>query len=82
MIDALSPAVKALEEGQDEDDLMAFEAATKAAEEGAMNTMSLKAKAGRASYVGESELKHPDPGAHAVGIIFRALFEGYKITRK
>ena len=42
----------------------------------------MKASAGRASYVAESELKYPDPGAHAIGIIMRAVFEAYKITSK
>merc|ERR1712226_1842119 len=61
-------------------DLEAFEAATCAAEKGASDTLGLKAKAGRASYVDAKELKHPDPGAHAVGIIMRALYQGYKLV--
>ena len=44
-------------------------------EKGASDTLGLKAKAGRASYVDANELKHPDPGAHAVGIIMRALYQ-------
>ena len=56
-----------------------FEKATQAAEQGAIDTTKMKASAGRASYVAESELKYPDPGAHAIGIIMRAVFEGYKI---
>ena len=56
-----------------------FEKATQAAEQGAIETVTMKASAGRASYVAESELKYPDPGAHAIGIIMRAVFEGYKI---
>merc|ERR1712062_868635 len=59
--------------------LTALESATCAAEEGAKATLNMKASAGRASYVPVSELKHPDPGAHAIGITMRAIFEGFKI---
>jgi len=38
----------------------------------------MKANAGRASYVPTSELQHPDPGAHAVGVIFRGVVDGLK----
>ena len=81
MIDALLPAIQAFQRTLDENKstLEAVEAATCAAENGAISTLNMKASAGRASYVSSSELKHPDPGAHAVGIIMRALFEGYKI---
>ncbi len=38
----------------------------------------VQAKAGRASYVAEDQLVNPDPGAHAVGIIMRAIYEAAK----
>ncbi len=81
MVDSLSPALAAFQATLNANgaSLEAIEAATCAAEQGAIATMKMKASAGRASYVPSSELKHPDPGAHAVGIIMRAVFEGYKI---
>jgi len=44
-----------------------------AAEQGALATLTMKASAGRASYVETSQLKYPDPGAHAIGVILRAM---------
>ena len=86
MIDAIHPALLVLREARalatEQNHLEIFEKATQAAEQGAINTVKMKASAGRASYVAESELKYPDPGAHAIGIIMRALFEGYKIGSK
>jgi dihydroxyacetone kinase len=79
MVDALAPALKAFNADSKNDALKALEAATEAAEAGAKATLGMKASAGRASYVPVSELKHPDPGAHAIGIIMRAIFEGVKI---
>lgn len=81
MVDALSPSINAFVSNlaSSESALKAIEAATCAAEEGAKATLGMKASAGRASYVAMSELRHPDPGAHAIGIIMRAVFEGYKI---
>ena len=69
MIDALTPALKALPEG--------FSAAAKAARAGADHTAEiLKAKAGRASYISEDRLKgHNDPGAEAVALLFESLSE-------
>ena len=82
MLDALLPSLEAFKSAlrTEATNLEAFEAATCAAEKGAADTVGMKAKAGRASYVDERELKHPDPGAHAVGIIMRALFQGYKLA--
>ena len=81
MVDALSPAVASFIStlSSSGSSLKALEEATCAAEEGAKATLAMKASAGRASYVAASELRHPDPGAHAIGIIMRAVFEGYKI---
>ncbi len=67
MIDALAPALDALPNG--------VAAAAKAAREGANKTASIhRAKAGRAAYVPEENLKgHNDPGAEAVAILFEGL---------
>ena len=81
MLDALMPALTAYSANLESSGsaLSALESATCAAEEGAKATLNMKASAGRASYVPVSELKHPDPGAHAIGITMRAIFEGFKI---
>ncbi|MEL6841124.1 MAG: dihydroxyacetone kinase subunit DhaK [Pseudomonadota bacterium] len=67
MIDALAPALAALPNG--------IAAAAKAARTGADSTASIhRAKAGRAAYVPEENLKgHNDPGAEAVALLFDAL---------
>jgi triose/dihydroxyacetone kinase / FAD-AMP lyase (cyclizing) len=69
MLDALIPAVSALEAGGD------LAAAAKAASEGTERTASMaKARAGRASYVREDALRGvPDPGAIAVAAVFEEL---------
>lgn len=65
MVDALAPALAALTSGS-------LAAAAKAAVAGAESTKAMKkAKAGRASYVGEKDLEGvPDPGAMAVAGAF------------
>lgn len=67
LIDALSPALDALPDGID--------AAAAAARTGADGTAAIhRAKAGRAAYVPEENLKgHNDPGAEAVALLFEAL---------
>ncbi|MCY4335050.1 MAG: dihydroxyacetone kinase subunit DhaK [Litoreibacter sp.] len=67
MIDALAPALEALPDG--------IAAAASAARAGADSTASIhRAKAGRAAYVPEENLKgHNDPGAEAVALLFGAL---------
>ena len=78
MIDALSPALDTFQTSLDKmDTLKALEVATCASEEGANKTLKMKAYAGRASYVPDSELKHPDPGAHAIGITMRSIFNSF-----
>ncbi|WP_428032419.1 dihydroxyacetone kinase subunit DhaK [Ancylobacter sp.] len=68
MIDALDPALKALAAGSL---LTAAEAATAGAE--ATKAM-VRARAGRAAYVGARDLEgSPDPGAVAVARVFEAL---------
>ncbi|XP_058818957.1 PTS-dependent dihydroxyacetone kinase 1, dihydroxyacetone-binding subunit DhaK-like [Topomyia yanbarensis] len=58
------------------------ESFTKGCEEAARKTQQMVAKAGRASYAASSATpivyKYPDPGAHAVSIWARALFEACK----
>lgn len=72
MIDALSPALNALPQG--------IVAASVAARVGADSTASIhRARAGRASYVPEENLKgHNDPGAEAVALLFEGLAKELK----
>jgi dihydroxyacetone kinase len=67
MVDALSPALHALEEG--------VRPAAIAARDGANLTATmLKAKAGRAAYINSKQLEgHIDPGAEAVARLFEHL---------
>lgn len=69
MLDALLPAVGALERGE------GTRAAARAARSGADRTASMtKARAGRSSYVPDDALRGvPDPGAAAVARVFEAL---------
>ncbi|MER6404385.1 dihydroxyacetone kinase subunit DhaL [Streptomyces viridosporus] len=65
MIDALLPAVDALDDS--------FDAARSAAEEGAVATTPLRARKGRASYLGERSIGHQDPGATSAALLIAAL---------
>lgn len=56
-------------------DIVGFEEAVLAAEEGAERTRSMVALAGRASYVSEASVQGvPDPGAKAAAYILRAVW--------
>jgi dihydroxyacetone kinase-like protein len=61
MVDALLPAVEALERASDLDS--ALREAASAAEQGMRDTIPLVARKGRASYLGERSQDHQDPGA-------------------
>ncbi|MFE0698843.1 dihydroxyacetone kinase subunit DhaL [Streptomyces sp. NPDC058872] len=65
MLDALVPAVEGLRSS--------FEAARAAAEGGALATVPLRARKGRASYLGERSIGHQDPGATSSALLFAAL---------
>ncbi|MFE7425357.1 dihydroxyacetone kinase subunit DhaL [Streptomyces sp. NPDC014735] len=67
MLDALLPAADALR--------TSFEEARKAAEEGALATVPLQARKGRASYLGERSIGHQDPGATSSALLIAALAE-------
>lgn len=77
LLDALIPTAVAIREGADNDAdvLVAMEAGAKAARDGAEKTKTMVANKGRASYVGERSLNHPDAGAMALGIIFTEIYE-------
>ena len=61
MVDALLPALQALEQASDLDS--AVRDAASAAERGMRDTIPLVARKGRASYLGERSKDHQDPGA-------------------
>ncbi|MEQ9607582.1 MAG: dihydroxyacetone kinase subunit DhaK [Kiloniellaceae bacterium] len=73
MIDALAPALEALERG--------LAAAAAAARAGADSTAAIhRAKAGRAAYVPEKNLQgHNDPGAEAVALLLEGLAENMRV---
>lgn len=67
MLDALVPAVAVLGDG--------YAAARAAAEKGAEDTIPLRARKGRASYLGERSIGHQDPGATSSALLVGALAE-------
>jgi dihydroxyacetone kinase-like protein len=77
MIDAWGPAVAALEEAVSGGAQMtpALERARAAAAEGAGATVPLRARKGRASYLGERSVGHLDPGAASSVLLVTALAE-------
>jgi len=73
MVDALIPAVEALESASDLDE--GLRAAAQAAQEGMMATIPLVARKGRASYLGERSKDHQDPGATSTYYLFKSASE-------
>ncbi len=73
MVDALDPAVRALEQASDLDS--GLRAAAQAAEEGMHATTPLVARKGRASYLGERSAGHQDPGATSTYYLFKSAAE-------
>ncbi|MGW0802769.1 dihydroxyacetone kinase subunit DhaL [Nonomuraea sp. NPDC002799] len=75
MVDALAPASRALalavRDGIGVHE--AFEQAARAAEEGAQATIPMRARKGRASYLGERSIGHEDPGAASAALFMAAL---------
>lgn len=75
MVDALTPAAAAASEtasaGGDVAAVLA--AAAEAAATGASDTVPLRARKGRASYLGERSIGHADPGATSVSYLLAAI---------
>ncbi|AXE25207.1 dihydroxyacetone kinase subunit L [Streptomyces globosus] len=67
MLDALLPGVAALG--------TSYRAAAEAAEAGALATVPMLARKGRASYLGERSIGHQDPGATSSALLLAALAE-------
>jgi phosphoenolpyruvate---glycerone phosphotransferase subunit DhaL len=75
MIDALVPAINALRTAADkhQDITAMLQAATKAAEDGALATKGMQARFGRAKHQGERTIGHQDPGATSTSLVFRGM---------
>ncbi|QFG27012.1 dihydroxyacetone kinase subunit L [Actinomadura sp. WMMB 499] len=77
MVDALAPAVASCERAREDGaDLPGCaRAAADAAAAGADATVPMRARKGRASYLGERSVGHLDPGAASTALVLRALAE-------
>jgi phosphoenolpyruvate---glycerone phosphotransferase subunit DhaL len=73
MLDALIPAVEALEQASELD--AGLRAAADAAREGMLATTPLVARKGRASYLAERSAGHQDPGATSTHYLFESAAE-------
>src|SRR6201992_4038098 len=73
MLDALLPAVEALEQASDLDS--GLSAAVAAAEPGMAGTTPLGARPGQASYLGERSAGHQDPGSTSTFYLFKSAAE-------
>jgi phosphoenolpyruvate---glycerone phosphotransferase subunit DhaL len=75
MVDALAPAVNAMQKAVSEGAgaAAALSAAADAAAAGAQATISMQALKGRASYLGPRSVGHEDPGAASTALIIGAL---------
>ena len=73
MVDALVPAVAALKAAEGDSISNVLARAVEAAKKGADSTVSLVAKKGRASYLGERSAGHLDPGAASSVLLLEAL---------
>jgi dihydroxyacetone kinase-like protein len=72
MVDALLPALEALQQADGADEAAALSASADAAEEGMKATIPLVARKGRASYLGERSAGHQDPGATSTHLLLRS----------
>lgn len=75
MVDALEPAVNAMEGNQDRTLLEMLQAAEEAARQGMENTKNYTAKFGRAKSLMERAIGHQDAGATSVWLIFQGMRE-------
>ena len=80
MMDAWLPAVDAMRGALDAGGGLTdvLDRGTAAAEAGAEATKSMSARKGRASYIGERSVGHPDPGAIAVHMMLKAAAEEWR----
>ena len=78
MIDALLPAVEALQSGAAANHGIeeALRAAASAAQQGALSTKNFVARFGKAKFAGERTVGHQDPGATSIALMFQGFAEG------
>ena len=79
LLDALCPAHRALQQSLTEGKSLAeaLAAAVEAAEKGVEYTKTIVANKGRASYLGERSLGHPDPGAVSMLLMLKATLRAW-----
>jgi dihydroxyacetone kinase-like protein len=73
IVDAWTPALRALRGSRSAGAAAALHAARVAAEAGAAATTPMEARKGRASYLGPRSVGHQDPGAASTSLLFGAL---------
>jgi dihydroxyacetone kinase-like protein len=80
MMDAWLPAVDAMRGALDAGDALAeiVEKGAAAAEAGMRATITMQARKGRGSYLGERSVGHQDPGATATYLLFKAAAEVWR----
>lgn len=79
MLDAMIPAFEAMKASctAGDDTPSMLKKGVEAAENGVEYTKTIIATKGRASYLGERSIGHPDPGATSFTVILRAISESY-----
>lgn len=77
LLDALIPASEAVKDNSQMGMVEALKKGADAGVEGAEKTKEIVASKGRATYVGERSLSHPDAGAVAIGLIFQELIKRF-----
>ena len=77
MVDVWAPVLEAVKTAVGDGATVenALAAAVLAAEQGVQNTIPLRARKGRASYLGERSIGHKDPGAMSSYLMIRSLCE-------
>lgn len=75
MVDALEPAVRAMEATESTDFLQILSSAESAARAGVERTKACVAKFGRAKFLKERSLGYQDPGATSVWLIFQGMHQ-------
>ncbi|MEA5601860.1 dihydroxyacetone kinase subunit DhaL [Nostoc sp. UHCC 0252] len=84
MVDVLSPAVEAFGQavGESKGTLEALQQAVAAAQRGLQETIPMQAKKGRASYLGERSIGHPDPGGTSAYLMLKTLLAVLESSRE
>jgi phosphoenolpyruvate---glycerone phosphotransferase subunit DhaL len=79
MLDALQPALNAMQKALAEGGATSIlDAGAAAAEQGMLSTIPLQARKGRASYLGPRSVGHQDPGATSSWLLVRAAASAWR----